>query len=285
VTVAGKSFGSPTVPVVTGGTPSMPGRSLTVTRGTAYSTETGVTFKTQWQRSTNGSTGPFTAIAGATGATYTPTLGDVGVDIRASVTASRSGYARTTLASDARTISSPDAPDATVSPSIASTSHVGTALIVDVGLWNTSGLTFRYQWFRNDIAIPGATGTVFTPTASSYGDEIRVEVTGSRSGYGTGIVSSNAVTVAAGAAPQTTTVAKITSSGGTYTVSSPAWTVDGLIYSYQWQVAGENAFGAGATSDSFVPSGSQHGVLTVMITATRLGYDLGHATSTGPVLP
>ena len=60
------------------------GSTLTASTGTWSPTPTGHTY--QWRRNGSG-------IGGATGATYKPTVADVGKTITVNVTVSRSGYA------------------------------------------------------------------------------------------------------------------------------------------------------------------------------------------------
>ena len=70
----------------------------------------------------------------------------------------------------------------------------------------------------------------------------------------------------------------ITFAGGIYSVSPGTWTVDGLTYSYQWQVNGVNGIGTdgnsvvGSTSSTYIPDGSESGPLTVIVTVTRTGF-------------
>jgi hypothetical protein len=93
--------------------------------------------------------------------------------------------------------------------------------------------------------------------------------------------------VANAAAPVDTVapVITISSVGNVYSVSPGTWTVDGLTYSYQWQVAGSDGIGtdgnhvAGSTSSTYIPDATEHGQLWVIITVTRVGY-----TTPAPVI-
>jgi hypothetical protein len=286
VTIGVGSFGDVGSPTVSPSGTVRPGATLTVAHGSGFAAS-GVTYSYVWKRSVGG--GAYLAIPGATKSAYVLQLADVNNNVEAFVTASRSHFTSVTLPSSPIPVAPPVAIAATVAPSItgvtaAGTAQVGGKLTVNVGTWNTASLTYAYQWYRNNIAIPGATGSTYTPIATSYGDQVQAQVTVSRTGYGTASAYTQALIVALGAAPAPTSTPKITKSGSNYIVSLPAWTVDGLTFSYQWQVAGVNATGTGAATDTYTPVAGDHGALSVIITAMRNGYTPGSKTVAGPIL-
>ncbi|HEX4443497.1 MAG TPA: carboxypeptidase regulatory-like domain-containing protein [Galbitalea sp.] len=256
----------------------------------AYGT-TGITFKYQWLRSTNGGTS-FTPITGATLGHYTPIATDATDEVEVTVTATKTGYTSLPLTSLPSTIQYSPTLEAFTPPSLSGTGKVGGALALSVGVWNTPTLTYVYQWYRNGVLIGGVTGTSWTPTADSVGDQIVVKVTASKVGYAPVAVTTQSVQVSSADAPTTTVapvITKLASPANTYAVSTGTWNVDGLAYSYQWQIDGvdangTNAGGVGPNSATFTADASQSGVLTVVITATRTGYTTAVKTITGPTL-
>jgi hypothetical protein len=285
VKIGDGSFAKATEPTVTyTGTPR-PGTVLTAVHGTGYPSGTAISYV--WRRSVGG--GAFTNIAGATKSTYTLSVADslAGVDVV--VKSSKAHFASASLASARLAVSAPLPLAATVAPSLsgltaAGMAQVGVKLTVNPGTWNTASLSYGYRWYRNSIAIPGATGATYTPTATTYGDLIQAHVSVARTGYGSAGIYTQSVTVTLGAAPAPTSTPKITKSGSTYVVSSTGWTVDGLTFAYQWQVAGVNGTGAGATTDTYTPASGERGQLAVIIRVTRNGYSPGAKGVNGPIL-
>ncbi len=147
------------------------GHTLRVTAG---SWSPSATLRYQWR--VNGS-----AVAGATGSTYTVRSGDRGKTITVTVTASRTGYTTTTRTS-AATAKVKARFSRTTTPSISGTARVGSTLTARTTSWSPTA-SFRYQWYSNGNAISGATGRTLKLTSSLYATKITVKITGSRSGY------------------------------------------------------------------------------------------------------
>jgi hypothetical protein len=171
------------------------GGALTTTSGTFSGS--GLTDTIQWARTTQQGV-PGTAIAGATGSSYTLTAGDAGDYVYSLVTATNSagkasGYGWTT-----QTVAAPPAvaaPALMTAPTISGTYAVGSALTTTNGTFSGSGLTDTIQWARTTqqgvpgTAIAGATGASYTLTAADAGDYVYSLVTatnsaGKASGYG-----------------------------------------------------------------------------------------------------
>lgn len=142
----------------------------------------------QWQA--NGS-----AISGATGSTYTPTAGVRGMRISVRVTASKGGYATGTATSAQTGAVAAGILTNSAAPSVTGTRRVGHVLTANRGTWTPGGLTYRYQWFRGNTAIKGATARTLKLPASTRGHKIRVRVTAARAGY-TSLARYSAYTVA-----------------------------------------------------------------------------------------
>ncbi|MBT0994906.1 carboxypeptidase regulatory-like domain-containing protein [Cellulomonas sp. DKR-3] len=148
------------------------GKTLTAKVGVWTPTPTRTSY--QWYRSGS-------PIAGATAATYRLTAADRGRLIKVRVTGSRAGYdtasrtsAPTTAVKGVLT---------SVEPTVSGTPRVGATLTAKVGAWKPSGVTFAYRWFRDGVAISGATAKTYTPRSVDRGHRLHVKVTGARAGY------------------------------------------------------------------------------------------------------
>lgn len=67
-------------------------------------------------------------------------------------------------------------------PTISGTTPVGQTLTAGTAGWQT-GTTFTYQWNRNGVAIPGATGPTYVLTPGDLGATITLTVVGSQAGH------------------------------------------------------------------------------------------------------
>lgn len=149
------------------------GKTLTAVPG-VWSPNT-VSFSYQWKR--NG-----TAIAGATSSQYTLVAADLNTYISVTVTGSQATYT-----SKSATSSSTSAVlDKLTVGNVAITGNttVGSTITADPGVWGPSPVTLSYQWYRNNVAISGATATTYTLVAADDLTNITVVVTGTKSGYG-----------------------------------------------------------------------------------------------------
>jgi hypothetical protein len=128
-------------------------------------------------------------ISGAMSGSYTPTLAQIGAQITVKVTSTKEGYITESATS------SPVGPVlvAVMSlkpvPTITGTGNVGDELTANAGTWD-AGVALTYKWFLNGVEIAGATAAIFTPVADQVGGVISVEVTGTKTGYGTEIMLS-----------------------------------------------------------------------------------------------
>lgn len=162
------------------------GQTLTAVPGTWSPTPTKLSYR--WYRSGS-------AISGATAKTYKLTASDTGKKIAVAVTATRTGYATTRKTSAAKTITGVFTTAPT--PTVSGTLTVGQTLTAVPGTWSPTPTALAYRWYRNNSALSGATAKTYTLTEADAGQEIRVKVTASRSGYATASKTSVAKTVAA----------------------------------------------------------------------------------------
>lgn len=121
-------------------------------------------------------------IAHATKSSYKITASDAGKKLTVVVTAKRTGYAPTPVTSGAKTV--PYAKfNRAPAPKVVGTLKVGSKVTASLGMWSPKPATVEYKWYRNNVAIPGATGSTYTLVHADKGKSIRVKVTAKKSGY------------------------------------------------------------------------------------------------------
>ena len=163
---------SPTV----SGTPAQ-GSTLT-------SSVQGANYSYQWYRGNPTSGG--TAITGATAANYTVQASDAGFGI----------YLR--VFQDLGAVSPGNvplpAPQYTLLPSISGNPNVGVVLSVSNGTWANNPSSYSRQWYKDGVAISGATSTSYTVLAGDLNHVISCVVTATNA-TGSGIASAVGVTI------------------------------------------------------------------------------------------
>lgn len=120
----------------------------------------------------------------------------------------------------------------TGTPVIVGTGAIGSTLSVNAGAWSPQPVLFSYQWLRDGSSITGATGPTYRLTSADTGSRVSVLVTGTKSGYATGVRRSAAISagVLATATPMVTGKAKV---GHMLKATSGSWTA-GTVLKYQW---------------------------------------------------
>jgi hypothetical protein len=247
-----------------------PGDLIGVALG--YSGEGQLTYL--WQVSSDDAT-TWAAIPKATKSTYLIPLLDAGKDIRVVVTSKVAGRANAVAYSDPQTIGYIDAIHSIIAPTVGSP-QVGVAATVNTGTWNLTGLTFAYQWYLDDVAIPGATSATFTPIGSDATRDLSVHVFASRPGYLSGKVKSDSEEIAKGAAPVIATKPTITGTAATckvLTVSTGSWNVHGLTVTYDWLSGGISTGDTGTTYTTVAGDAGKQ--ISVRLTASGIGYAPG----------
>lgn len=127
-----------------------------------------------------------------------------------------------------------------VTPWVSGTAQVGSMLTAVPGRWLPEQVELTYQWAVDSVAVPGAVGSTFTPTAEHVGAEVTVTVTGSAPGHSPQSRTSAPLGPIAGAPAPGTPSPEISLStdrveaGGTLTVSgqdfSPGTSVEILLH-------------------------------------------------------
>ncbi|MFB7936002.1 hypothetical protein [Streptomyces sp. NPDC056049] len=218
------------------------------------------------------------AVAGATASAYTVPASLQGKSLSVSVVARKAGHPTLTSTSAAVAVKGV-APKATRVPVMTGAVKVGARVSVSVGTWSPVASSYGYQWRADGVAISGATGSAYTPTAAVRGKKLTVTVTAHRTGHLSGSATTAGVTVAYGVAPQATKAPYLTGTvrvGRTLTLNRGTWTPAPTSYAYQWYANGRAV--SGATKSTFVPGKAQRGQkITVKVTAHRTGHTSGYA--------
>lgn len=249
-----------TVAPVASGTPHV-GQQLSVTNGTF--TGAGITYTRAWKR--NG-----VAIGGATGATYTLVLADLGASITCTVTATNVDGAASATSNALGPVL--DIPASTVLPVASGNPWVGEQLSVTNGTWTGGGITYTYEWFVNSVST-GITTATYTVQAGDLGFDVYATVTGTNAA-GASTVNSNTLGPVL-AVPANTVAPVITDDGTpavgeTVTVNTGTWTGGSLSYTYQWKNAGVDLVGFGADTNSYTLQATDSGdLITCTVTATN----------------
>jgi hypothetical protein len=255
-------------------TPTITGTAVvgnTLTAVTGAWTPSSVTFTYQWKRGG-------TAISGATSSSYTLVAADLNYSISVTVVAAATGYTSTTVTS-AGTAAVLDKLTATPTPLITGNTTVGSVLTVNPGTWTPATVTLSYQWYRNSVAIAGATATTYTLVAADDLTLITVKVTGSKSGYGD--VTTTSATFQVGqqfVKTPTPTIKGNNWVGQTLTATIGTWDT-GAVLTHQWLRNGVAI--AGATGHSYKLVTADIGAkITFSTTGTKAGFVTKTQTST-----
>lgn len=118
----------------------------------------------------------------------------------------------------------------------------GSALTATMSAWTPEPETLTYQWYRDDVAIPDATGADYTVASADQGHVLRVAATGASPCYEDATAESAPVTVAAAPTPPSPGP-----DSGSGTTGS-----DGTIAETGFDVAGTTPFIVGAFALLFV---------------------------------
>jgi hypothetical protein len=100
------------------------------------------------------------------------------------VTARRPGYLAAVVDSPATAAVQPGTNSVVTVPAVSGQPVVGRALTASAGTWAVPPTTVAYRWYADGVAVPGATGSTFTPTETQLDQRISVSVTATATGYG-----------------------------------------------------------------------------------------------------
>ena len=213
-----------------------------------------------------------TAIRGATGSTFTPTVAQIGHPLSVTVTGTQSGYT-TAAVSSASTANVAVGALSTSTPTISGSPKVGSVLIASPGPWRPYPVAMSYQWYIGGVAAPGGTAQSFVIPGSAIGKTITVAATGSEPGYASRTLTSAASAgvignTLSGPSPTITGTVQV---GHLLTVHPGAWGPAPVTLAYQWKANGASI--SGATAGTYTLSAGLVGKkITVTVTGTKTGY-------------
>ncbi|CAL8970499.1 hypothetical protein PROP_03422 [Propionicimonas sp. T2.31MG-18] len=221
-----------------------------------------------------------TAIPGdaATSYYYNAVGADRGAHLSVCVTGHLDGYADTTRCSSRTRATLTGWISFPARPKVAGPAATDATLTAVASTYNKE-VRLTYQWQRNRKDIKGATAATYTVTSSDVGDELRVKVRGTASGYYAHTEYSKSVTVhKALLLPVVPTVSGDAKAGSTLTADPGAWGPAPVNLAYQWYADGRVL--ARQTGRTHVVSSAELGkTITVTVTATKRGYYTSRRTS------
>lgn len=147
------------------------GATITCAPGTWAGTPP-VEVAVKWQR--NGAD-----VAGATSTAYSIPAGDLGASLACVVIASN-GYGKAAAATAPVTVT-PAPPTNTVAPSITGAARIGSAVTCERGTWTGTGLTYRYSWSRDGVAIPDTDAPTYVVLSADAAADLTCTVTATNS--------------------------------------------------------------------------------------------------------
>ncbi|WP_183164453.1 hypothetical protein [Arthrobacter oryzae] len=264
---------SGSTPVISG-VPTV-GRTLTATTGTWTADST---FTYQWLADG-------IAVSGAAGSTLVLGPEHAGKAMAVQITGSRPGYTTMSKKSAATAAVSVGSFSSTPAPKITGTVTVGSTLTANPGPWSPTPATLKFQWYRDGVAISGATTATRTLTATDVGATLTVKVTGAKPGYTT-VATTSTPTAAVAKATLVTAVPTITGLakvGSLLTANPGTWSPVPGALRYQWYRSGMPITGAIAAT-RMVTANDAGSTLTVRVIGSRPGYTTA-VMSSAPTAP
>lgn len=153
-------------------------------------------------------------IAGADGATFTPTANELGKTLKVRVTATRGDQVVSATSNATAAVAEPGAAlEATSKPSIAGTAKVGQTLTGKPAVFNDDAATLKNQWLANGAPIAGAAGTSLKLAAAQVGKKITFRTTAT---LGTETAESVSDPTAAVAAAKVNAALRVSATSGQY---------------------------------------------------------------------
>jgi hypothetical protein len=169
----------------------------------------------------------------------------------------------------------PEAPEV----SVAGANTVGSTLTATVVNWDYTA-TLNYQWLRNSVAIPNATGTTYVTTSADAGALVSLKILATKPSKPSATISSVPILVTkpALAAASLTGEARVgvPLMGGPLAESSATVT-------YKWLADGKTIPGAIGSTYTPTPSEYQKSI-TLQTTVTQQGFPVAVTTSSAKIV-
>jgi hypothetical protein len=242
-------------------------------------------------------------ISGATGTSYTPVVGDAGGVVLAVVTGSVLGLVPVSVPSNAIPVPVPgggsgdpgdpgdpgtDLLQLVSGLDLPASAEVGQLITLTEPVWSLPGVTTTYQWLRDGVPIPGATGPTYVPGLEDAGHAISAQVTGTLAGIPAVTVITDALNIPLPSGSQLSPTADVVIGGAkkigtTLTLTGPTWDQEGTTNGYQW--LRDDAPIAGATEATYPLVAEDFGhAISVKVTGHKEGFTDNTITS-DPVQP
>jgi hypothetical protein len=166
--------------------------------------------------------------------------------------------------------------------------EVGQLITLTDPVWSLPGVVTTYQWLRDGVPIPGATGPTYVPTLEDAGHAISAQVTGTLAGIPAVTLITGALNIPLAQSPQLAPTADVAIGGAkkigtTLTLTGPSWDQDGVTNGYQWLRDGAPVAGATSTTYPLVAEDYGHAI-SVKVTGHKEGFTDNTITS-DPVQP
>lgn len=230
-------------------------------------------------------------ILGATGTSYRLAAADLGKMISVNTTPSKPGLRADSHRSKA---TEPIQAATGTAPTVAAPATIGDLGRPEVGsqlyyytkpgMWNTPGTALYYQWLRNGVVVPGATGPGYRVTAADLGKKLSVRVIGVAPGYNPATRTSASTVPAFSDSPGAVITGRA-EPGQTLTAVQQPWTSGTpLTFKYQWLREGTPIPGAAAAKYK-VTSADLGKDLIVRTKAFTSGFMAGMAAGTADSAP
>ena len=259
ITVANAAPVNTLAPVISGSTAL--GGVLSSTTGTWSGIPT-ITYAYQWKR---GATN-----IGTNSSTYTLVAADSAAAITCVVTATNS-LGSSSATSNTITAQTYSAPANVGAPVISGTTTLGSTLSSTTGAWNGNpSPTYGYQWRRNAVNIPSATGSTYVLVSADSAAAITCVVTATNA-LGSSSATSNTITADTYAAPVNSSppfISGTTTIGSVLTSTLGGWLNSPTSYAFQWNRNGSPIASATTSSYTLVQADSASAI-TCVVTATN----------------
>jgi hypothetical protein len=211
--------------------------------------------------------------AATTGSKHLLTVDDFGHNLRAGAIVTMKGVAPVTYVSRAVEVL-PGIMKKAPTPSIKGKAAVGNTLTASTRAW-PDGVETSIQWYRDGVAIDGATSETYDLVADDLGGLMTVGITGTMEGYEPLEKISKGLTVVAGTLRYSSKpgISGDFVTGGTITVDPGTWPDEAEV-SLVWMRDGEEFATTTADENSYLLTADdyKHGI-SVDIVVTKAGYN------------